>query len=235
MRNSYINLPLTAFIIICLLTVSNAQGQMTSEQIRDLTNRSKVIVTEQTSETIGSPFFNDEFIEGSITLQNEQTTNVLPLRYNAYENTLQFQRNNNLYAMDSQTIKEFELYLEDGLIRFVKGYNARRLAEDEFVALLSDGEAKFMVKYSVNFHGNVSGYSQATQVEEYVLAKNFYVKFGDNDVGRIRSLNERRVMRTFPSHREELEEYASQNNIQFDNVQHVARLFNYYNSLLSEP
>ena len=210
----------------------NATTSITVEDMRDMA-RTSMVPAHQAVETRGTPFFNEEFAEGSVTFKNGQTTNVLPLRYNAYEGNVQFRDGNNIYEIDSNTVEEFEIYGSDGLIRFSKGYDARRLSEDEFVAILSEGHAKFMVKYSVNYHGNVSGYGQATQVEEYVPSENFYVKLDDGDVDRIRSLSERRVIRSFPSHRDEIEEYAEENNIQFDNIQHVARLFNHYNSLVS--
>ncbi|CAN5128942.1 hypothetical protein BH23BAC3_BH23BAC3_14680 [soil metagenome] len=236
MRYSFITLVAISFALIFGIPSIHAQDGTTSitvEEMRDMARTTHVPVY-QAVETKGSPFFNDDFADGSVTFKNGQTTNVLPLRFNAYEGTVQFRDGNNILAIDSNTIEEFELYAADGIIRFTKGYDARRLSEDEFVAVLADGNAKFMVKYSVNYHEDVSGYGQATQVEEYVPSENYYVKIGDGDVDRIRSLSQRRVMRTFPSHTDQLEEYANQNNIQFDNVQDVAKIFNHYNSLISE-
>lgn len=236
MNHSFIALTALTFALIFGISSIYAQDATTSitvEEMRNMTRTTNVPV-HQAVETKGSPFFNDEFADGSVTFKNGLTTNVLPLRYNAYEGTVQFRDGDNILAINSITIDEFELYAADGIIRFAKGYDARRLSEDEFVAVLADGDAKFMVKYSVNYHENVSGYGRATQVEEYVPSENYYVKFGDGEVDRLRRLNQRRVMRTFPSHTDQLEEYANQNNIQFDNVQDVARLFNHYNSLISE-
>lgn len=222
-----------AFIFTVNADAQDGTSSLTVEDMRDM-SRTSFVPTHQAVETRGTPFFNEEFMDGAVTFKNGQTTNVLPLRYNAYEGNVQFSDGNNIYAIDSNTVEEFEIYASDGIIRFTKGYDARRLSEDEFVAVLSEGHAKFMVKYSVNYHENVSGYGQATQVEEYVPSESYYVKFGDGDVGRIRSLSERRVLRAFPSHRDQLEEYAEKNNLQFDDTQHVARLFNHYNTLASE-
>jgi len=236
MRILFAALVTLTFVFIIFTVQADAQDSTTNltvEDIRDMA-RTSTVRAHQAVETRGTPYFNEEFSDGAVTFKNGQTTNVLPLRYNAYEGQVQFRDGNNIYAIESNTVEEFELYTSDGIIRFTKGYDARRLSEDEFVAVLSEGDAKFMVKYSVNYHENVSGYGQATQVEEYVQSENFYVKIGDGNVNRIRSLNERRIIRSFPSHRDEIEEYAEENNIQFDNIQHVARLFNYYNSLVSE-
>jgi len=236
MRFFLTSLATITFALIVFTLNADAQDgtrNLTAEDMRDM-SRSSMVPAHQAVETRGTPFFNEEFTDGTVTFKNGQTTNVMPLRYNAYEGAVQFSDGDNIYEIDSNTIEEFELYVADRVIPFIKGYDARRLSEDEFVAVLSEGEAKFMVKYSVNYHGNVSGYGQATQVEEYVPSESYYVKFGDGDVDRIRSLSERRVIRSFPSHRGQLEEYAEENNIQFDEVQHVARLFKHYNTLVSE-
>jgi len=208
-------------------------ADISSEQLREMA-RSTAVPDQRTVETKGSPFLNEEFANGSVTFQNGLTTNVMPLRFNIYENSLQFMDNNQIYAINSETINEFELYASDGIITFKKGYDARRLNADEFVAVLADGEAKLMVKYDVNYRENISGYGQATQVEEYSKSENYYVKFGGNDVDRLRRLDERRVLNSFPSHKIQLEQFASQQNIRFDNARDVAKLFKYYNSLLNE-
>ncbi len=225
-----------AMVFIFGLTLVNAQdrgGDITSEQLRDMA-RTTSVPDHRTVDTRGTPFFNEDFTNGSITFQNGQTTNVMPLRYNAYENNLQFMSGDHIYAVENNTVRSFELYATDGIIRFEKGYDARRLSPEDFVAVMADGKAKFMVKHTVNYREDISGYGQATQVEEYSPSREYYVKFGDGDVDRIRSLSERRVMRIFPSHEDELEQFASQNNIQFDNIMDLARLFNHYNSLQAE-
>jgi len=219
------------FLFYSLFSIDVAHAQeITSQQIQDMA-ATTAVPDKRTTETQGSPFFNPEFAQGSITFKNEQTTNVLPLRYDAYRGTLQFRRNNNIFEIDSSVIKEFELYASDGLIKFEKGYEARRLDPDDFVAVMTEGEARFMVHFSKNYRENVSGYGQATQVEEYADSESFYVKFGDGDVERIRSLSERRVMRVFPSHTDELEQYARENNLSFENMRDVTRLFKHYNAL----
>lgn len=225
-------------MLLFLFTFTFTQAQersatVTAEQMRDMA-RTTSVPDHRSVETKGTPFFNEEFVNGTVTFKNEQTTNVLPIRFNSYEGTVQFMESGDIYAIDSKTIKEFEIYASDGIIRFSKGYEARRLSQDDFVAVLADGEAKFMIKYSVNYRENVSGYGQATQVEEYSQSENYYVKFGESDVDRIRSLNKRRVMGAFPSHTDQLEQFANQHNIRFDNVRDVARLFDHYNTVTSE-
>jgi hypothetical protein len=215
------------------LVAQDQTKDVTSEQIRDMISTTSV-PDKRVSTIVGSPFFNTDFVNGEITLANNLTTNVLPLRFNAYEGTLQFKDGNEIYAIEPSNIREFEMHASDGIITFKRGYSASRLDSDDFVAMLADGEAKFMVLYSKSYREDISGYGNASEVGEYVDSNEYYVKFGNSDLDRLRSLGERRVLRSFPSHRDQLEDYVEQNNLQLDEVTDVARLFKYYNSLLAE-
>ena len=214
----------------------DAQDQtrsVTSEQIRDMA-RTTSVPDMRTVTVEGSPFLSEDFANGSIVLSNNRTTNVLPLRYNAYEGSLQFREGQDIFSIADQDVKEFELYLSDRNIKFKKGFSADRLDPDKFVALMTDGEASFIVLFSKNLREDISGYGQATQVQEYTDSNEFFVKFGDNSPDRLRSLSGRRVLRSFPSHRDQLERYSDHNNLQLDQIVDVAKLFSHYNSLLEE-
>lgn len=234
-KNTCISLLIVSLTLVLTLQVA-AQDQtkdVTSEQIRDMISTTSV-PDKRTVTIEGTPYFNDTFINGSITLTNNRTTNVLPLRFNTYEGNLQFKDGEEIFAIEGSNIREFEIYASNGVITFKRGYSASRLDSDNFVAVLADGEAKFMILYSKSLREDISGYGNASEVGEYVDNNEYYVKFGDSDVDRLRNLSERRVLRSFPSHRDQLEDYVNRNNLQLDNVTHVARLFKHYNSLLSE-
>lgn len=223
---------LVSIILSANVSVAQNSGpELTTEELRDLSITSRLIGLNAV-ETKGSPFLNEAFSNGSITFENGKTTNVMPMRFNVYEGTVQFRDNENIYAIEGKTIREFELYASDGIVKFKKGFDSRRLSPDQFVAVLADGKAKFMVRHSVNYREDVGGYGQATQVEEYSSSESYYVKFGDNDTEQLRRLGQRRVLRAFPSHKDDLETFARQNNLSFDSPYDVADLFKYYNTLI---
>ena len=222
---------------ICVLAphvaISQSSSEISTEDIRDMMQTDRIPV-QQATETSGTPYLFPDFQDGHIVLTNGQTTNVLELRYNTYEQTLEFLDGYSALRMDPDHIQEFELFLENTVYKFEKGYDARRLSEDDFVRLIIDDEIKFMAKHSTSFQEDVASYGTATQQDEYISDVTYYIQVGDGDIERIRSLNERRVMRQIDQFEDKVEEFANRNNTDFSDPNDVEELFRYYNKLLTE-
>ena len=233
---------LTLFISILFIfgytfTPSTLLGQdrqeLSTQDMRDLMNTTQMPLRHAT-ETTGTPYLYDSFHDGSIVLANGQTTNVIPIRYNAYEQTLEFRDGESAFVMDPNTIEEFEIYEDNSIHTFKKGYDSRRLSEDEFVRMIIDDEVKFMAKHTVSFQQGVATYGSATQQDEYLSDVTYYLKVGDGDVNRLRRLNERRVMRNIDHYEDEIEDFADHNNIDFSDPNDLEKLLLHYNSLLQD-
>lgn len=231
---------LLSAVLFCTLTfsvanVANSQSssEITPEDIRDMMHTDRIPVREAT-ETTGTPYLFPDFQDGHIVLTNGQTTNVLELRYNTYEQTLEFLDGYSALRMDPDHIQEFELFVDNTVYKFEKGYDARRLSEDDFVRLIIDDEIKFMAKHTTSFQEDVASYGTATQQDEYISDVTYYIQIGDGDIERIRSLNERRVMRQLNQFDDKVEEFANRNDTDFSDPDDVEELFQYYNKLLIE-
>lgn len=229
---------ISTFLLIGFsFTLPTAHGQsgdeVTTQEIRDMVNTNRVPV-RRTTETTGTPYLFENFNDGSIKLSNGLTTAVLPLRFNAHEQKLEFQEGQSAFIMDSNTIKEFEMHVENSTHTFKKGYDARGLSEDEFVRLIIDDEVKFIAKHTVSFQQGVASYGSATKKDKYLPNVTYYIKVGDEKPNRLRSLSKRRVMRLIDSHKSEVGEFADKSNTDFSDPSDVEKLLLYYNSLLTE-
>ena len=213
---------------------SQSSSEITTEDMRDMMNTDRIPV-QQATETTGTPFLFPDFHDGHILLTNGQTTNVLELRYNTYQQTLELLDGYSALRMDPDHIQEFELFIDNKVYKFEKGYDARRLSEDDFVRLIIDDEIKFMAKHSTSFQEGVATYGSATQQDEYISNVTYYIQVGDDgDIERIRSLNERRVMRQIDQFEDRVEEFANSNNTDFSDPKDVEDLLQYYNNLLAD-
>ncbi|MEX0661873.1 MAG: hypothetical protein WEA58_09660 [Balneolaceae bacterium] len=229
---------LSALLFIGLLFIpeissSQSNDNVTRTEIREMVN-TNCIPVRQTTETSGSPYLFDEFIDGAVVLANRKTTDVLPIRYNSYKQTLEFRDGNYAYEMNPDHVNAFEMYIDDTVYKFTKGYDARRLSNDEFVRLIIDDDVKFMVKHSTSFQEAVASYGSATQQDKYTSDESFYIKVGEGNVNRIRRLNKRLVMRNIDSHEREVRDFADENNIDFSDPDDVEDLLLHYNSLLEQ-
>lgn len=224
---------IVTILLISSTVVAQDNKELSAEEMQSLMNTDRIPIRNVT-ETKGSPYLFDNFHEGSIQLANGKTTNVLPIRFNAYEQNLEFREGNSAFVMDSNTVTEFELYTDSSIYKFKKGFNSRRLSEDEFVRVIIDDEVQFMAKHSVSFQQGVATYGTATKKDEYNSNVTYYIKVGDGNTKRIRSLSKKRVLQNISTHKKEIESFTDTNNIDFSDSKDVEKLLLYYNSLLNE-
>lgn len=225
------------FILLNLHTVlpsSNLLGQtstseISKEDIQDMVQRNIVPIIEKT-ETTGSPYLYEAFLNGIVTLENERNTEPVLMNYNVYENRVDYSDGENIYAINGNNILEFTFTSNQTSSVFKKGFNSRRLNEDEFVEILVDGDTKLLLKHEVSFQENLATYGSATQKDEYLNNQRYYVNESGNTKD-IRRLRERNVLRSIDSNRELMEEYVKSNNLDLSNLEDIIKFFQHYNQL----
>ncbi len=182
----------------------------------------------------GHPFFLEEFKEGTVTLNNGRQTEVIEIRYNSYENRVEYADGFRTFAISGDEIQEFEMRIDNRVYRFVKGYDASRLDPDKFVMLLVDGDLRFFANHVTSFQENIPTYGQATQIDEYMDDTYYYFKSPNGEVERLR-LRERNIMRTVDeAYRSQMERFANEHDIDFSNADDVTQFYRHYNSLLED-
>ncbi|TVR19129.1 MAG: hypothetical protein EA391_01380 [Balneolaceae bacterium] len=221
-----LSLLLPAFLF--LPGISNAQSEITKEDLRDMSRN--VIPVTRSTETIGTPYLFDDFQTGIVTLNDGNVTEALSMNFNVHENRVEYADGQAILAFLGDEITSFEIYDGPNLMRFQKGFEARGLEKDEFVQVLSDGPAVGLLKHEVNFQQDVAMYGSATQRDEYVSNMRLYI-YEDGNVERIRRLSERRITRAMDADRNELRNFISENNLDLENPYHLRQLFEFYNQI----
>lgn len=219
-------------IFMTVLTTVNSFAQieeLTKEDMQDIIQRN--VVPEFRSVDIkGSPYYNDTFKDGFVTLFNNSKTETLSMNYNIYENRIEYTDGNTILAINGSQIKEFT-FTENGINQtFRKGFSASGLDANEFVHVLVDGNAKLLIKNEVSYQQDISSYGVATQQDEYISNQRIYFHI-DGETDRVRRMRERSVIRSFNQHRDRLEKYTAQNNLDLSELNDVKRLLEYYNSI----
>jgi hypothetical protein len=220
--------------LITLLSTTAIFAQTSQEEITpdDLKNivRHNVIEAVQATETIGTPYLFDDFEDGFITLADGKNTASLQLNFNIYENRVEFSDAGSIIAVDNEMVDRFSFNTAGTEMVFAKGFDSRRLDNNEFVQVLADGQVKLLKKYEVSFQENVATYGTATQKDEYISNERYYI-YEDAETNQLRSLSERQVLRTLNDHRDEMESYINENDLDIENTEDLARLIQYYNEL----
>jgi hypothetical protein len=207
------------------------EADISSSEMRNMLDSNQIPVHRATN-TEGSPYLFEDFYEGIVSLENGYTTRPLQIRYNTHTQSIDFMSGNLAFNVTGEQIESFKFTMDGKEHHFKKGFDLRGISEDDFVEVVSEGEATFIVRHYTNFFEDAASYGQATQQDRYVTDEVFYLKVGNDDFNRIRRPNQRRVMRNFDRFEDELEQFADQQNVDFANRLDVARLVDYYNSLV---
>jgi len=229
----------TSIIALLLLFILNPENvfsqvqneaNISSSDMRNMLDSNQIPLHRATN-VEGSPYMFDEFYEGVVELTNGHTTQPLQIRYNTHEQSIDFMSGNLAFNVEGENIESFHFTANGKEYTFIKGYDASRLSEDDFVEVVVDGEVKFLARHHTSFFEDSASYGSATKNNIYRSDVTYYVKVGDKSPERLRSLNKRRVMNNIDRFEDELEQYADQNNIDFSDKEDVARLIRYCNTL----
>jgi len=229
----------TSIIALLLLFILNPENvfsqvqneaNISSSDMRNMLDSNQIPLHRATN-VEGSPYMFDEFYEGVVELTNGHTTQPLQIRYNTHEQSIDFMSGNLAFNVEGENIESFHFTANGKEYKFIKGYDASRLSEDDFVEVVVDGEVKFLARHHTAFFEDSASYGSATKNNIYRSDVTYYVKVGDKSPERSRSLNKRRVMNNIDRFEDELEQYADQNNIDFSDKEDVARLIRYCNTL----
>src|SRR5690625_2581929 len=90
---------LTVVLIpVTLLAQVENEAEISPNEMRSLLQANK-IPTHRAVNTIGSPFLNEEFHEGSVFLENGRVTRNVPIRYNTHEQRIDFLHGNEIFSV----------------------------------------------------------------------------------------------------------------------------------------
>ncbi len=187
----------------------------------------KPTLTEEDIE--GSPYLNDEFITGAIyTTSNTKYVDV-PLRYNIYNDEVEFDTGNGVQAIAApETVDKIEF--GDYTMVYVP-YSITKKVMRGFFIVKEQGKASLLIKPEVTF-------VQATEPAPYKHAEpakfdrrenEYYIWVQKNEAKLISSKND--MVDVFPDNHDKLEAFIKKNKIKHRQPEDLRKLVQYYNSL----
>jgi hypothetical protein len=184
----------------------------------------------ESSEIEGTPYLFGDFTDGVIRLENNQESNVMPMNFNVYDQEIIVEGEEGYLALKGEEIESFKLITRDAVHNYVRGFQATGLDRDEFVRIIVKGEMSFLYKPHISLReAQGSGYGSSTG-KEFEFNERYYIhKNGKTD--RLRRLNKKHVLRLFDDMRDAMERYAESNELNLGEVEDVAKLVEYYNSV----
>ncbi len=178
----------------------------------------------------GSPYLNDEFINGTIyTTSNYQYPNI-PLRYNIYSDNLEFKTpTDEIYQLSApEVIVKAEFGgIKMEYIPFIYFKKMKR----GFFQVKEEGKASLYIRSHIQLQQPTKpgAYKEAQPAKFLKKTHEFYIRFGKNAALKVGKKKE--TVAIFPKFQKEIEDFIKKNKINTNKEADLKKLVRHYNSL----
>ena len=178
----------------------------------------------------GSPYLNAEFLNGTIYTTMKTQYNNVPLRYNLYNDDLEFKNPaGEILALAQPEIVEYAVFGDYRLV--YSNYSFGNKPKKGLLVLIEDGKAKLLSKVSVIYQEPTQpgAYKEAEPAKFVRRADEFLIRVGAEMALPIS--NKKSVLEAFPDNRDKIEDFLSKNKIKLNKPEGLVEVVKFYNSL----
>jgi len=193
-----------------------------------LEGNSKGLLTE--SDIEGSPYLEDNFIKGSVYTTSKTEYVDVPLRYNIYNDQLEFKTGND--KVQALAAPEMIEKIEFGNYKMVYApYSISKKIRRGFFVVLAEGKSSLYEKPRITFKEATEpgGYKDAEPAKFVRNTDEYYIRVGENQAKLVGNKND--LLEVFPDHQKQLETFIKKNKIKPNKPESLKELVKYYNSL----
>ena len=218
--------------IVSLLTFSASMAQQASATSPNVASKTSAKDTKTagstTSDVEGSPFLDDNFVEGEIYVSSKRT--VVPVRYNVFQDWIEYQQGGQTLVLEpSKTIEKVRIG-DNTLV--VEKFEFQGKSKFGYLTLLDTGKVMLMSKKVVRYIPVQKGRALDGTDLPARYAKSpdvYFYKIGDGSLQEIDNLKS--LIASFPDKQEELKQYAKKEKISVKKEQELIQLMRYYSTL----
>jgi hypothetical protein len=185
-------------------------------------------------ESEGSPYLNEEWINGKIYTQSGSKTTQMMMRYNAYDGYLEVQYNNGVLALDPTTIKGFSFTQEGQQHLFMNGYSSSQhdIQKQDFFEVLYNGNMKLLKRhYITRVEATEPDISTGKYVDTYIQKERFYLVKSDDSMEEIKLRRGKVLSMLNNNYRNAIKQYKRDRNLSFRDEQDVAKIVEYLDGM----
>ena len=185
----------------------------------------KIISSNNYTDVDGSPYFPQEWIEGSITLKSGKKIAYNALRYNLMSGNLEFNYTGKPYDVIN-LMNEFML----GTMRFRNGFpTTEKQNSESFYQVLYDGKQKLLCHRTANIYVD-QPYNSATKTKKLDVIETYYVQKMDGKLYEVRK-NLKYFLVILGDKSNQLEEFCKRENIKLRSWNDAVKVLEYAEGL----
>jgi len=214
-------------IIIFFLFSTLAKAQVTV----DISKMQNVLDRNLTkmNQIQGTPYLNIEYEAGTILSNADILYRNVPLRYDCFNDILEFKRNDNAYCLDpKETVKKAEF---GGKVFVYREFEKEGGANKSYFEEVVKGKATLFTRYSINYHeaeeGN--GIIDSKPARFGDLRESYYISIDSLPAKKI--LNNKKLVEILSDKKKEVEAFISKEKLSVKKKDDVKKIVSYYNSI----
>ncbi|PVX49916.1 hypothetical protein C7377_1555 [Balneicella halophila] len=224
---------LLILVTICITTTIWAQtGFNLRDLVENVENERYIngeFMKDRYGDIKGSPYNDEYFVLGSITMKNGDTYDAIPLRYNIFDDAIEFVKDKKVYQVPNpENISRVNF---NGKTYVYAPYEYKNELKNTFFLLHNAGEAQLLEKEQVEFKEaeKPDVFKEAKPARFAKKNSDLYLKVGENSAREIK--NKKGFLKLFPSHQEEIEKFVKQKKISTKDTDDLIEAIQYFNSI----
>jgi hypothetical protein len=188
-------------------------------------------VNEKDADVKGSPFFADEWMNGSVLLATKERIDSVFMKYNLYTDQLQVKVDEHEYAF-SIDVREFLLPdpVTGEISLFRSGFtDVPGMSEKSFYKVLYDGKTKLLVKYKKTIGSEMTS-TPGVKARVFEDQKTYFIRTASGRMEKIRKKN-KEILDLLEGKTDELKKMIDAKKMKLVSDEEIISLLEYYDSL----
>lgn len=180
----------------------------------------------------GTPFLNDEFVEGSlITTDSLMYQNVL-LRYNIFKDEMEFKlKNENVYRVIANPRNFLFINIDNLVFQYLAFSDKNRPAQGYF-QIYSEGDCQVLMRIRTDYAEpeGARGFEKAKPPRFEEKRNTFFVKFGQQLPQEVR-FTRKNILALFGNKRNEVAAFVKDNKLSYRRADDLVKMADWYNQM----
>ena len=175
----------------------------------------------------GSPYLVDDFLDSKIYFSKDSVFEI-KLRYNIYDNTMEFKHNKVVFSFTNPEII-YKIDLSGN--NFIYYYDKNKNKNSSYFQVLAEGKCYLLAKKRVKYEqeGKGDGIIDAKPAHFANLKDEYFLSIKGNVPVRIK--NKKTLIKTLNNKSSEISKFIKKEKISHKNIDDLIKLVKFYNSL----
>lgn len=220
------------FSLFILLNCSAAFSQLYYLNLPPGHNK-LVVGDHRIAGVVGSPYLNDEWSKGTITLHNGQIIEDLPMKYNVYLKEMHYQADNNVYVLGAPDSVLF-INLGDRRFMYLPFEEKKTNTQKDYFELITGNVSQLLVRHTITrLESNYNIALNAGEKNDRLEPKSDYYLRKDNAILLIDKKGES-LYQLLADKSKEIRKFVSDNRLSFNRGEDLKRIVEYYDSFYNQ-